>query len=377
MSATTWAILTGEYPPMPGGVADHTRQLAVGLAGRGRSVHVWVPSECDGSVADHGVRLHRLPDHFAPRGLQQLEEEIAALPTGTRLVVQYVPHAFGFKAMNLPFCAAVERLAQRWPVDVMFHEVAMPVGPLLPLRWNFIGLVNRVMARLLVKAAERLLVSTSAWCPMLEPLRRRDQPILLAPVPSNIPPCRDGVAATAVRARVGGRIVGHFGSCHPLCRDLLAEGVRRVLQADNDTRMLWIGGSSSDVGGALHERAGELADRMIITGRLDATAVAAHLAACDVMVQPYPDGLSTRRSSAMAALCAGIALVSTRGSSTETLWNHQRAVTLVEPDPAALAEAIAGLLSDDSSRRQCGAEGRRLYESHFCLDRTLDVLLER
>ena len=32
-----WHILTGEYPPAPGGVADHTRILAVVLQALGRT----------------------------------------------------------------------------------------------------------------------------------------------------------------------------------------------------------------------------------------------------------------------------------------------------------------------------------------------------
>jgi len=38
-----WAILTGEYPPQPGGVSDYTRLVAEGLAVGGDEVHVWAP----------------------------------------------------------------------------------------------------------------------------------------------------------------------------------------------------------------------------------------------------------------------------------------------------------------------------------------------
>jgi hypothetical protein len=39
----TWHILTGEYPPQPGGVSDYTRQLARALVDAGDSVEVWAP----------------------------------------------------------------------------------------------------------------------------------------------------------------------------------------------------------------------------------------------------------------------------------------------------------------------------------------------
>ena len=45
MSATPGAfhLITCEYPPEVGGVAEHTRSVATGLAAAGVSVHVWCP----------------------------------------------------------------------------------------------------------------------------------------------------------------------------------------------------------------------------------------------------------------------------------------------------------------------------------------------
>ena len=41
---TTWHIITGEYPPAPGGVSDYTEAVAAGLAAAGDEVHVWCPA---------------------------------------------------------------------------------------------------------------------------------------------------------------------------------------------------------------------------------------------------------------------------------------------------------------------------------------------
>ena len=40
--------------------------------------------------------------------------------------------------------------------------------------------------------------------------------------------------------------------------------------------------------------------------------VSVHLSACDLMIQPYPDGISARRTSAMAALAHERPVVTTR-----------------------------------------------------------------
>src|SRR5947209_3461982 len=39
-----WHLVTGEYPPRPGGVGDYSALLAAGLAAAGGEVHVWTAS---------------------------------------------------------------------------------------------------------------------------------------------------------------------------------------------------------------------------------------------------------------------------------------------------------------------------------------------
>jgi len=61
----TWALITGEYPPQPGGVGDYTRLVAAGIASVGGEVHVWAPAVPEApACTDPGVVVHRLPGHF-------------------------------------------------------------------------------------------------------------------------------------------------------------------------------------------------------------------------------------------------------------------------------------------------------------------------
>ncbi len=125
MQGLSWHLITGEYAPAKGGVADYTRALASALAAAGDSVHVWAPSTGPGLTPDPGVHLHPLPHGFQPRGLRRLSRELDCLPGPKRILVQYVPHAFGMRAMNLPFCGWVAAL-RKADVWIMFHEVALP-----------------------------------------------------------------------------------------------------------------------------------------------------------------------------------------------------------------------------------------------------------
>ena len=166
-NVTRWAILTGEYPPQSGGVSDYTRLVAEGLAAVGDEVAVYAPPQGNGpDSAPPGVRVRRLPDRFGLRGLRWLDRELVRCRPD-RVLIQYVPHAFGLKAMNLPFAAWVAARARRVaPVWVMFHEVAFPFVR-RPLRHNLLAVVNRVMARAIAGAADRVLVSIPSWGQLL------------------------------------------------------------------------------------------------------------------------------------------------------------------------------------------------------------------
>jgi len=116
-------VLTGEYPPAPGGVSDYTRLVACGLAAAGDMVEVWAPACGSKAPNDPGVQVHWLPSNFGPGALCELQQALRCQPGPRRLLVQYVPHAFGFKAMNVGLAHWLFRARHRECVWVMFHEV--------------------------------------------------------------------------------------------------------------------------------------------------------------------------------------------------------------------------------------------------------------
>jgi hypothetical protein len=119
-----------------------------------------------------------------------------------------------------------------------------------------------------------------------------------------------------------------------------------------------------------------LAGRLIGAGTLSADELSLHLQACDLMIQPYPDGVTGRRGSAMAALAHGIATLTNQGRLTEPLWAETGAVGLAMGYTAdRLVRVAEGLLVDDLARTRLGALGRDLYERRFAIERTVETLL--
>jgi glycosyltransferase involved in cell wall biosynthesis len=376
---TDWHILTGEYPPQPGGVSDYTRLVAQGLVQAGDGVTVWAPrlrtADCALPV-DSAVRIERLPDHFGFASLRRLTRELDRLPAPRRLLVQYVPHAFGWRGGNIPFCGWL-RSRTRDSVWVMFHEVAYPFGADESLAHNALAAVNRLMASLVASGAERAFVSIPAWAPQVRRLIG-GRPVEWTPVPSGVPVLADSSEAARVRARYadGPPLVGHFGTYGGSIGGLLTAVIPQVVRRTR-AHILLLGRNSDGFARDLETRHPEMNGRISGAGSLPADRLSHHIAACDVMVQPYPDGISARRTSAMAALAHGRAVVTSSGWLTESLWEDSGAVSLVPFDaPDAMAAAVAALLDDKTKRESLAARARATYVERFDIAHTIRALRE-
>jgi glycosyltransferase involved in cell wall biosynthesis len=180
-----------------------------------------------------------------------------------------------------------------------------------------------------------------------------------------------------VRAELGeGLLLGHFGTYGALMAGPLERVLVPLLRADSSRRVLLLGRGSQGWREGLSQRHPELSARLLSRDSLPPEELAAHLAVCELLIQPYPDGVSTRRGTTMASLALGRPLVTNTGHLTEPLWRGLGAVGLVEgTEPAALTEAAERLLSRPEERAALGARAAEVYRERFSLERTLEALL--
>jgi glycosyltransferase involved in cell wall biosynthesis len=374
-----WHIITGEYPPQPGGVSDYTCLLAQTLAATGDRVEVWAPASAGDARPLPGVTVRRLPGNFGPRALSRLEDALSGRADDARLLVQYVPHMYGWKAMNLAFCSW---LLLRCPVRpwVMFHEVAYPYIRGQRLRHNLLGAVNHLMAGMVARAAERIFVSIAAWKTLLRRLAPGRRPMQWLPIPSNIPTRADEAAVRAVRVELGGAgllVIGHFGTFGGAVEKSLAAALPPLLLADACRVGLLVGRGSTAFAERLRANHPTLAGRLHARGEAAGEVAAANLKACDLLLQPYPDGVSARRGSLMAGLALGVPLLTTHGNLTEPVWAEEALVALAPAgDTDALVAAAERLLADPVARDGLAARGAAGYARRFSIDHTVRVLRE-
>ncbi len=148
--------------------------------------------------------------------------------------------------------------------------------------------------------------------------------------------------------------------------------MRQALGTDRDRAALIVGRGSEAF---VRELEGDswLRGRVIATGELEPPEIAAHLLACDVLVQPYPDGVSSRRTTVMAGLALGVPIVTNEGAISEPWWRETGAVEMTQ-SPEGYAEAVNAVLSDPSRASSMGERGRSLYAKCFSLERTVRTL---
>ena len=373
-----WHIVTGEYPPQPGGVSDYTRVLAKGLVAAGDTVDVWAPESDGVEAADNGIILHRLPSRFGPGALRRLDRGLASNGVAN-LLIQYVPQAFGWKGMNLLFCAWLYA-RRRWAPIVMFHEVMYPSELDTPLRYRLLSAVSVVMASIVARASARIFVSSPIWQEILRTRVRMNKPTEWLPLPSTIPVIQDDERIAEKRRRYqyeDGLIIGHFSSYPEATRRLLRQIVPAILQANPTISLTLIGAASAKCREELIAADASLATRIHASGELPLDEISLRLSACDLMVQLYPDGCCARRTTLIAALAHGRAVVTTSGPATEPLWQRAAALALVEDaEQSTIINVVNELVAKPELRQKLGRSAARLYSERFELSNSIRMLRE-
>src|SRR5439155_20443444 len=144
----------------------------------------------------------------------------------------------------------------------------------------------------------------------------------------------------------------HFGTYGPALTPLLRGLLPPLLHSQPQRVGLLLGRHAGRFTNELRRDHPSLAERLLAVEDLPAEDVATHLAACDLLLQPFPDGVSSRRTSLMSGLALGLPIVTTEGILTEPLWRSSGAVQIAPLQTEALTAAAEELLGSATLRSQ-------------------------
>jgi glycosyltransferase involved in cell wall biosynthesis len=366
------ALLTGEYPPQPGGVGDYTHRLALALSARSHQVTVLtIRAGALVALSAPGDQAEPLITPPAPLDWSHRcwPTVIAALDwlRPAWLHIQYQTGAYAMRpGVNLlPW--RLRALPARPRVAVTFHDLLAPY--LFPKAGPARAWVNHRLAA----DADAIVATNRADAAEL----RRSSPYPPFPIPQIIPIGSNiavapppGYSRTAWRAGLGVApdelLVAYFGLLSPSKgADLLITALARLTQP---WRLLLVGGAATapqDVAYAATLRAQiaalGLEPQVIATGHAPDAEVSAHLLAADCAALPFRDGASFRRGSLLAAIAHGCPVVTTPPADPADAALLAEAALLASlADPAALAAALKRLAAEPSLRVTLAAAGQAL-----------------
>ncbi len=178
------------------------------------------------------------------------------------------------------------------------------------------------------------------------------------------------------------RIVA-VGTLHEVKGQLhLIEACRRLAEAGVAFTCRFIGDGPDREQLAARIAAHGLTERVQLPGRMTSDAVAAELAAADVLVAPSVPTRGGKREGIpvvlMEAMATGLPVVASRLSGIPELVTDEADGLLVPPgDDAALAAALERLALDPGLRRRLGAHGRETILAGFDVDANAAALAQR
>lgn len=360
-------LVTAKIFAVRDGVGDYAFRLAVELAREHQVTIVTTTGMCEEGECQ-GVIFRPVVPNWRLQGLRVLVRELDRLRPDV-VNLQYEPHFYHRWGINLWLPLAM--LSLRCRGGRLLTTVHEPFVPLTNWKWWCTGPVQRLALGLLVCASRKVLVSIEAWARMLRRIffwRKGD--FVWVPVGSNIPtdPAPAG-AREEIREAWGlprnGILLGTFsplGSGKRL--DLLFQTWDLVARRWPSIFLLLIGVTREEVLSRTPEIPAEA--RVVFTGFLSAQDASRVLGCLDVFLIPYVDGVSTRRTAAIAAMAHGIPIVTTRGHLTDRSLFETSPIRLVSGDRvSAMVAAVEELVRSNRERERIGDLTRRFYEQHF------------
>ncbi len=372
-------LISGEYTPMQGGVADFTRELGKAFVRAGHGVFV-LTDESGIGEGDPGVEVCASVRNWNLAALWRVRRWAQA----NRLDVvnlQYQTAAYNMAGL----VHLIPWLLGDIPCVVTFHDLRVPY--LFPKA----GALRERAVLALARHADAVIVTNP----------EDEQQLLQAggvgrlcriPIGSNIPQLpREEFDRDLWRARLGigpeGILIGYFGFLNRSKGvDTLLRALAQVGEDDRPVRLLMLGGRTGASDPTNLEYADEiddliealgLTDRVLWTGYIQPDEVSGYLYACDFCVLPYRDGVSFRRGTFMATLAHHCAIITTRPAVPTPELVDGENVLLVPPDSVSeLARAMQALAAQPELRARLAA-GTRTLADRFAWQRiaaeTLDL----
>lgn len=380
------AELSTRYPPGPGGVERHVREVSVRLAARGQSVEVFtsdlareypmerLAASVPRSEILDGVAIRRLPVWSLPSELHY--PFFRGLDRALARSAPDVAHAHTYGTNH---AAAASRYSRRtgrpFVLSAHYHPIWSIEGGWL--RHQVRGFYDRQLAAPILASARRVIVQTH------EEERLLRVPGFPLPRVEIVPPGYTPLPAPPEGERPFARSVGVEGPFLLFVGRLASnKGLIELVQAfaalatHDPSAVLVLIGADGGMRPAVERKIAELGlgPRVRIVGFVENEALLAS-AFREARLFVLPSEYEAFGLVLLEALAQGTPVVASRVGGIPEFVEDGRAGRLVPPkDAHALGEALLALWDDESTRQRLGAFGRDQVVPHYSWERVVDEL---
>lgn len=386
-------IITAEFPPMRGGVADYTYYIAKYLS---KDYEVYIITSQQKGYGGNSLfifRQHRLSENMVKEndfkvlyliedwGIKSLAKIISEIRkvNAKIVIIQYEPYMYNYYGIPV-WLMALFLLCKiiGCKIGMKIHEVAIKFSK-NPIN-IFIAIIQRFIVYILV------LLSDFCFANMLEHARMAKffcKEIKVVPIGSNI------IAsdmqkieliekAKELKMRLSQSkyfLISSFGT------DAYYKNYKtiiEVLKEISNVRLIYIG-----VGSILKGIVKELnmEDRVIITGYLHPKDVYTYLMSCDLFIFLHADikgGVGTKSGALMAAYYANLPILGCKGKITDEFYfKHLENIYLIEDcSKETLSRAIMELLENEDLRKKLSMGAKTSYEQFFAWKKIVDSYIK-
>jgi glycosyltransferase involved in cell wall biosynthesis len=282
---------------------------------------------------------------------------LASSPEPPWVLLQYNAFRYGKWGFAPGLVRDALRLRRRHGtrLSIMVHEAWVPMTD---WRSTVMGRWQRVQLRTLVRLADGVMTSTEALA------REIGHGAVHVPIATNVTPSSVSRAAARDRLGIGRKLaVALLGRAHPSrALDYAESAIAAVVQALGAERLVVM-----NLGADAPDLAVSRAVEVRSPGRQTEDELSVGLSASDLILLPFTDGVSTRRTTLMAALAHGLPVVGLNGHNTDSVLKRATdAMVLCRcGDRPGFARATVELTRDPAHMRAVGEAGRRLYQARF------------
>lgn len=364
-------FVTGEYPPMQGGIGAHCRVLAQTLTAQGHNVSIFTDPRAENSATDTAIALTHNP---AKGWRRKAMQAVDAWARRERLDVVNLHFQTAAYQMS-PWIHYLPGFVKSAPVVTTFHDLRFPY--LFPKA----GRLRDWIVMRLARQSAGVIATNHEDAARLAKLPHHTLIPIGSSVPTELPSDFD---RSIWRGRAGVSddhtlLLAHFGFInHSKGVDTLLGAAAALIHAGCPLKLVMVGGRTGTSDPTNAEYATKidaligtlgLEAHLCWTGFVEPCEVSAYLAASDAVALPFRDGASYRRSSLMAAIAHGCAIITTKPTVDIPAFKNDQNLLMVAPENVpALAAAIQVMVNTPAIRERLGAGASTLRE-HFAWDR--------